>query len=858
MKKCPYCDSLYDDALISCPYCGKRPKSEPRPAVAPPPVQTVPDAPTERRGGKKGGNSGVARGLILGLPLGALLTALVAILLMRGLTPASAPAPVPANVALEDFRASECDIYVGAPMDVLFTVGVRTDAPLTQGVGLYDAQERLLATMNDGGVGGDETAGDGVYSARVSLSSDERARVEYHAACGDAHSEGFEISYYSDLTQDEFAEYARLLASVNAMDFDHANDFIAGSESVQSFEADAENRVITYRLNSGIVGVYEVMRPDFKSGLLALPVNLGADYASALAAIADIDFISARENPRIAVLRPFRGTQFQYDDFSAAGELLAQALHGTVTVVDDDGVSLDLMKRLSDYDIVLIDSHGGLSGQKRTPFIVIGEAFDADRFMNDPAYYATHAAHSADYLAERIYGTSSGRIAVNSRFFDKYYASGALGDSLWFLGTCDSLYDNSIASALVSKGAQAVLGFTGTVTTTYCNNVLFESLINTMLLRADTVGAGVSNAQGAYGIEDPGVRGTRFELRRDPSYRLVTGIDEGSGTLSGRVCEASDRVTPVPGAQIQVLSGDAVLVSAQAGENGDYTLALPEGDYLIHITAPGHIDFAAHAAVVVDENTYMETFLMIQGEAGQTGVAAGTVVNSLTGYGMEGVTLRFLPDWNSYTGDDGLQGATVAGTVVTESGGGYSIELPIGNYTAVATCEGFLSDAFNVIVQPGTTTHQNGTITPQTTGDSYLITLTWGENPSDLDSHMVGTLGDGRRFHVYYNDKTWTEGGETVCELDYDDTTSYGPEHVTLNASGDAPYYYFVYRYAGSGLVSTSGAKVTVHQGNVLIAEYNVPTDQGGADYWNVFAIRDGRILTRNTITSEAETDYAD
>ena len=74
MKKCPYCDSLYDDALISCPYCGKRPKSEPRPAVAPPPVQTVPDAPTERRGGKKGGNSGVARGLILGLPLGALLT----------------------------------------------------------------------------------------------------------------------------------------------------------------------------------------------------------------------------------------------------------------------------------------------------------------------------------------------------------------------------------------------------------------------------------------------------------------------------------------------------------------------------------------------------------------------------------------------------------------------------------------------------------------------------------------------------------------------------------------------------------------------------------------------------------------
>ena len=155
------------------------------------------------------------------------------------------------------------------------------------------------------------------------------------------------------------------------------------------------------------------------------------------------------------------------------------------------------------------------------------------------------------------------------------------------------------------------------------------------------------------------------------------------------------------------------------------------------------------------------------------------------------------------------------------------------------------------------TDNQNGMITPEINGDSYLITLTWGANPSDLDSHMVGVDGNGRDFHVYYANKIHNNY-EEVCNLDYDDTTSYGPEHITVNVQGDKPYYYYVYRYSGSGTVAGSGAKVTVEQGNVLVAEFHVPANLGTGDYWNIFAIRDGELVVQNTITSSADISYAD
>ena len=331
------------------------------------------------------------------------------------------------------------------------------------------------------------------------------------------------------------------------------------------------------------------------------------------------------------------------------------------------------------------------------------------------------------------------------------------------------------------------------------------------------------------------------------------------GTLSGKICKASNKAVAIPGAKIEIFKNGSSYTTKYANSSGNYSLKLAEGEYFVVISSEGYIDFKCHASVRVDTNTYMETFLMIEGhedsEGTTNGIANGKIVNTLTGNGVPNVSLSIVRDWNNTD-----ESADVIASTITDAYGNYKIELPIGNYTVIATKDNYTASYFNIIVQEGTTSNQNGTITPEVAeGDvnQYLITLTWDENPRDLDSHVVGTLSSGSSFHVYYAHKSQYDGDEEVCNLDYDDTTSYGPEHISLVATTDAPYYYYIHRYAGSGAIITSGAQITIEQGNTLIAKINVPTDLSTNDYWNVFAIKDGELIINNTITSTPDTSYA-
>lgn len=85
--------------------------------------------------------------------------------------------------------------------------------------------------------------------------------------------------------------------------------------------------------------------------------------------------------------------------------------------------------------------------------------------------------------------------------------------------------------------------------------------------------------------------------------------------------------------------------------------------------------------------------------------------------------------------------------------------------------------------------------------------LTWGESPFDLDSHFTGPdeLNPGSRFHVYYSNPSTAQ-----ANLDTDDTSSFGPEIVSLLTYVDGEYVYSIHNYSGEtgGPIALSGAKV--------------------------------------------------
>lgn len=92
---------------------------------------------------------------------------------------------------------------------------------------------------------------------------------------------------------------------------------------------------------------------------------------------------------------------------------------------------------------------------------------------------------------------------------------------------------------------------------------------------------------------------------------------------------------------------------------------------------------------------------------------------------------------------------------------------------------------------------------------SAIVKLTWGANPRDLDTHLTGPQeGTDTRFRVYYANKDETIDNVTI-NLDVDDTSSYGPEVLTIpNFVLPGRYRYSVYHYAGSGTIFSSPTRV--------------------------------------------------
>lgn len=342
------------------------------------------------------------------------------------------------------------------------------------------------------------------------------------------------------------------------------------------------------------------------------------------------------------------------------------------------------------------------------------------------------------------------------------------------------------------------------------------------------------------------INGNNTVVSARVSYTLPTQ----SGSVVGKVCKASDN-TPVENVKVAVYDGnDNEVFVLSTDENGEYTTELQKGRYRAEFTAEGYIPFTIYFEVNENQVTYMETVLLVEESEAETGIASGTIYDVLTGKGLEGVNLSVRAGWNNTFGD------TVA-NVTTNSDGKYSVELPLGNYTVYAQKPGYVSISFNIVVKEGTTPNQNGTMSPVTEADTYRIVLTWGENPRDMDSHLVGQLSDGSKFHVYFDDKEATDNDMLICKLDVDDRYSYGPETITLNTTLAEPYYYYVERYIGDGTTATSASQVKVYKGENLIRIFNVPIDQGDGDYWNVFALVNGEIVVRNTVTNSPDYGYA-
>jgi len=320
------------------------------------------------------------------------------------------------------------------------------------------------------------------------------------------------------------------------------------------------------------------------------------------------------------------------------------------------------------------------------------------------------------------------------------------------------------------------------------------------------------------------------------TIKINSYVPHGHSTIQGVIKEynSSNSISDV---NLTLKSNNIVLENSMSDNNGtykfmslskdiNYTIAFHKNDY----------QEVTYNNIVVDVNRTknLEVVKLISDNNTLDGEVRGEITHALTGGSLEDVNITVRKNIHTKRG-------TIIDKTITDSNGKYSLNLTHGIYTLELNKVGFITTYFTVTSIGGETKdNQGASISPVLGNGEVRVVLRWGENPSDLDSHLVKKTNGNENYHIYYGDKI---ADEDNASLDTDDTSSYGPETITIkNVDYNSIYTYYIYNYSGGGdnVLSNSSANVTLYT-NSGEQKFFVPN--GNGRYWKVFEIDHGTII---------------
>lgn len=389
-------------------------------------------------------------------------------------------------------------------------------------------------------------------------------------------------------------------------------------------------------------------------------------------------------------------------------------------------------------------------------------------------------------------------------------------------------------------------GFTPHVLATdtlFCGDVSLYAFVSSGINEETIIGDFLKNTC-HYTLEFEHLKNTSSNPWRT-SLHIENGIlvDEctfGMGAISGCVKSLEDD-TYLYNARVEIYnSGERnnLIRRLYTNTEGAFSLDnLTDGTYKVLVSATGFYTYDIIVTVTRGTTQYIEPLLMVDRDnSGTASMVTGTITDAVTGRGIENTKYVLRKGWENTSGE-----SIASGTFDSEN---YSISLGIGNYTLEVSKNGYVTNHVNIAVGKNVCSRGDVTLSPEgtTTGAGELrVILTWGESPSDLDSHMFGPkMGNPSEiFHIYYRNKKYSDN-DLIADLDLDDTSSYGPETTTVHQLASSGIYsFYVHDYtnrnsSSSSKLSESSAKVQIYKGNSLRCTLNVPVNTGGT-VWHVF-----------------------
>ena len=390
----------------------------------------------------------------------------------------------PDEVLIMDFSANKLDIAVSTTETVTFKATVDNDV-LVDSIVVIDENNKKIGDLYDNGLDYDDIANDNVWSGGMELYSSEGKNIKYFpqltynntSITDDTY---VEICYYTDLTDEDFNNVDTLVDELSELEADmtkkgkNKSDILNAAYNYiisQDYVSDAKktNDSVVFITDARIHMVFSLGDKDTKSASTNVLKSNVSDY-NISKSTNNYNEYTVPNKKSILVIRPYYGIDANFGTkYLTVANSIANKLGYSVTNITGTNVTLDVMKNFDDYGIILVDSHGYLNQfeSPNTSNICLTQTYSSD-------------IHSADYQSGRILVTQSGSIWVAPSFFDAYYTTDKMQNSLVYLGICHGLETTSLSSSLIKAGAKSVIGYDDSVSFVRDENML-TSIFNEMI-----------------------------------------------------------------------------------------------------------------------------------------------------------------------------------------------------------------------------------------------------------------------------------------------------------------------------------------------------------------------------------------
>jgi len=478
-------------------------------------------------------------------------------------------------------------LFVNEPQPVVIRAQIPYDVtqpPPTVILRRVETNGSILNTegpMTDDGnlANADEIAGDGLFSIRKTFVSDVSQPIILQISVQQGNqvllSDTFSLAVFTHLTQSQVTDslviqgnaLQNLQTLLGTTDLKTATSLVLAqlrnTPGVVRAEISGSGNGIWLEHSSGIWGTLLII-PDGSQGGIKLSGGNSSALSQAAATPADMLI----KSKKALVLSPFHSQLSSSDMASSVADVIKSSScpKFDVTYLENSAVTVNSMKNLSQYGLVVINTHGG--------------TFDTDNKIDvatrEPVNAATAMTHELDVKQQRIISVSVCKLdlpllgcvfsetiwAITPAFVRNY--AGKYPDSLVVMGACDSAFNNMMADAFTQNGAKAYLGYSATVLSTFVKSSatdFFKKFLEDPLVT--TVGQAFTTGQhdsstppasflllggnAAQSLEKPsaGISDGSFELGNLGAWKAVG---------DGRVVSQLGQFAPTDGAYMAVIS----------------------------------------------------------------------------------------------------------------------------------------------------------------------------------------------------------------------------------------------------------------------------------------------------------------